>query len=412
MAGTLRGCRAVWAPVCAVLLLGVGAGAATANAAHKKHGKKGAPATAAAATAAPAAPTTAAPADAPAAVPLPASPPRPMGPPPLRLAALLLRAEGGGVDATVSDSLTEVLITTLASTGRFDLVGKEEVKALLKVDDEMRALECIASAACLGALATHLHVSKALVGTVGRDKGAFLVNLTLVNLLTGETEQNLFLKVEGDVAALSDKLAAVAVAAATPRPPPGTVAVTADVGGAEVLVDDASVGKAPARKAGLAAGVHKVKVVKPGYFDWTADVPVAAGAEVAVSAALKVDPSYEPYKSRPSLRVATVVAAAFAVAAGGAAGALSYLAVQREHRAEASTKMAEAFRDAGSAKDFALGANIGFGVAGAALVTAVVLAIVFKDDVFGLSKEAKAPAAHVAVAPWPGGGAAGLEVAW
>ncbi|HEV8320711.1 MAG TPA: PEGA domain-containing protein [Myxococcota bacterium] len=407
MAGTLRGCRAVWAPVCAVLLLGAFTGAAPAQAAHKKHtgGKKGAP---------PVATTTAAPDTAPAAPP-PAAEPRPEGPPPLRLAALLLRAEGGGVDATVSDSLTEVLITTLASTGRFDLVGKEEVKALLKVDDEMRALECIASAACLGALATHLHVAKALVGTVGRDKGAYLVNLTLVNLLTGETEQNLFLKVEGDIAALSDKLSAVAVGAATPRPSPGTVAVSADVGGAEVLVDDASVGKAPARKAGLTAGVHKVKVVKPGYFDWTADVPVAAGAEVAVAASLKVDPSYEPYKSRPSFRVAAAVAAGFAVAGGGAAGTLSYLAVRREHRAEGSTEMATAFGDAGSARDFALGANIAFGVAGAALVTAVILAIVFKDDVFGLSKEAKdtkAPAAHVGLAPLSGGGAAAVEVAW
>jgi hypothetical protein len=242
------------------------------------------------------------------------------------------------------------------------------------------------------------------------------VSLTLVNLSTGETEQNLFVKVPGDQTALFDKLSAVAVEAATPRPAPGTLAVTANVEDAEVLVDDASIGRAPARKAGLTAGVHRVRVVRPGWFEWSADVPVAAGTEVAVAAELKVDPSWR--ESRPSFRVATGVTGALAVAGGAGAGVLSWLAVKNrkssENLAAKGWNMAEAYARASRAKNFALGANIAFGVAGAALVSAALIAIFFRDDVFGRPKKGPgaAPKAAFGAGLLPGGAAATVEVAW
>jgi hypothetical protein len=145
-------------------------------------------------------------------------------------------------------------------------------------------------------------------------------------------------------------------------------------------------------------------------------VPVAAGTEVAVAAELKVDPSWR--ESRPSFRVATGVTGALAVAGGAGAGVLSWLAVKNrkssENLAAKGWNMAEAYARASRAKNFALGANIAFGVAGAALVSAALIAIFFRDDVFGRPKKGPgaAPKAAFGAGLLPGGAAATVEVAW
>jgi hypothetical protein len=69
----------------------------------------------------------------------------------------------------------------------------------------------------------------------------------------------------------------------------GTVLVNSTPDGAEVYVDDAFVGNAPAALR-LPNGKHTVKVSQAGYKPWSRDLSVLAGSEVQLKAALEKEP--------------------------------------------------------------------------------------------------------------------------
>lgn len=67
--------------------------------------------------------------------------------------------------------------------------------------------------------------------------------------------------------------------------------VSSNIEGAEVLVDDALVGKTPLGPALLVdAGVHRVTLRRAGYLPKTSDVTLAGGDEQALSVALELQP--------------------------------------------------------------------------------------------------------------------------
>jgi len=99
-------------------------------------------------------------------------------------------------------------------------------------------------------------------------------------------------------AAVASKVAApqpVAAAAAPPAAPAappadpeekGKILVSSTPDGAEVYVDDAFVGNAPATLK-LSSGKHIVRVAQEGYKDWAKEVSVFAGSEVGLKATLE-----------------------------------------------------------------------------------------------------------------------------
>ena len=77
-----------------------------------------------------------------------------------------------------------------------------------------------------------------------------------------------------------------ASAAAVATDDKGSVTVKSDPDGAEVYVDDAFVGNAPATLR-LSNGKHTVKVSQTGYKSWSKELAVFAGSEVQLKAALE-----------------------------------------------------------------------------------------------------------------------------
>jgi hypothetical protein len=84
------------------------------------------------------------------------------------------------------------------------------------------------------------------------------------------------------------KPAAVAASAAAPAAveEKGKVLVSSTPDGADVYVDDAFVGHAPATLK-LSSGKHTVKITQEGYKDWSKEVSVFAGSEVGLKAMLE-----------------------------------------------------------------------------------------------------------------------------
>lgn len=68
----------------------------------------------------------------------------------------------------------------------------------------------------------------------------------------------------------------------------GKVLVSSTPDGADIYVDDAFVGNAPATLK-LSSGKHTVKVTQAGYKDWSKEVSMFAGSEVGLKATLEKD---------------------------------------------------------------------------------------------------------------------------
>lgn len=70
----------------------------------------------------------------------------------------------------------------------------------------------------------------------------------------------------------------------------GTVNVSANPAGADVLVDGDFVGNSPSTLK-LTAGKHTVTVKMSGYADWSKDITVQSGSEVQLTANLEKQPA-------------------------------------------------------------------------------------------------------------------------
>jgi PEGA domain-containing protein len=66
----------------------------------------------------------------------------------------------------------------------------------------------------------------------------------------------------------------------------GAVKIASQPEGADVWVDDAFVGNAPAQLK-LTPGKHRIKVGKEGYKNWEKEITVSAGSELTINAPLK-----------------------------------------------------------------------------------------------------------------------------
>ncbi|HKQ73484.1 MAG TPA: PEGA domain-containing protein [Blastocatellia bacterium] len=66
----------------------------------------------------------------------------------------------------------------------------------------------------------------------------------------------------------------------------GAVKVTSQPEGADIWVNDAFVGNAPAQLK-LTPGKHRIRVGKEGYKNWEKEISVTAGSELTINAPLK-----------------------------------------------------------------------------------------------------------------------------
>ncbi|MCU0663542.1 MAG: tetratricopeptide repeat protein [Myxococcota bacterium] len=70
------------------------------------------------------------------------------------------------------------------------------------------------------------------------------------------------------------------------------LAITCNVDGATILVDNKEMGVTPLKAPlGLAAGTHRIKLVRPGYRDFLMTVAVTTGQTIPIDATLEPDPT-------------------------------------------------------------------------------------------------------------------------
>lgn len=242
---------------------------------------------------------------------------------------------------------------------------------------------------CIAPWASSLSANRVVVGTLDRNENSYLVKLFLVDLrskaIVSTVDRSILIaarRLQADLAAaLPGFLAGHAEGT-------GKVSITTSRPDATVVLDGEVTGQTPVTLEAK-PGKHILKVTKEGFLaiDRFVDVTEGKVSEVALlltpipgtvvtdDAPLKVKSS-SPGERSSRIPTGTWISGGAAVVAAGAGAYFAVTASSLHTRAGAGPVYDITRNEALSGKRDALLANICFGVAGAAAVTAVVFALV------------------------------------
>lgn len=302
--------------------------------------------------------------------PAPASPPEALTPPAggpaaaptTRIAVLLLATQG--VNPSVADDLTEVLVSALAERGGFSIVGKEEFQAQLG-QSERGSIECIASVGCIGHVGIQLSVEQAIAGTLARRAGRWVFNLNRIDVRSGDTLGRAFREVEGDLGAVATALQEVLPTLFEVIRRPAIILVSSRLVGAEVSIDGLVIGtitnaEQPVQSGILPSGRHEVIVRAAGHRTYQRAVEVASGATLQLDATPAEGGGVSP-----------LVWIGGGVAIGAGAAALVFALLSQDQPGPMITR-AQAVGFYADRQTDATIADVMFAVGGAGLVTALI----------------------------------------
>ena len=296
-----------------------------------------------------------------------------------RPTAACLDVQAEGLPAALVGNLTLALRVALAADGGF---ARVEPKASLM---ELRLLlDCQATTpACWAAVARTVQVQTLFVAEVEAQGDGYRMRLQRIDGITGKVTATFQATLTGGpealVRALHDQAADFF---ATLRG--GVVRVVSEPSASEVLVDGAPRGTTPLVLR-LRPGRHRIEVRQGRSQPFAEEVEVVAGGSVEVSARLAELPVAVPAtqprvagawgRLRP-VTVGTMVAAGVVLATGVVLGAVQRQ-TQTEYNGLTLTRREDVdrrFQLETRGKNLSIGADVAFGVGGAALVVAGVLA--------------------------------------
>ncbi|MFO0686559.1 MAG: PEGA domain-containing protein [Sandaracinus sp.] len=205
----------------------------------------------------------------------------------------------------VPDDLPAAVQTVIVEGVR-PMAGGRRVLALAVPELRDRLAAC-ADAACQGAFLAESGAIGAVVARLSRRgaRGDVTGSLEMIDPVSGAPRLAPIAFTVADAAAAPAALAGpieqLRAAMFTPPPPPSTLLVTVNVDGADVSIDDVSVGHSPVAATRVAPGAHRVDVARDGYAAAHRQVDVAPGEQE------RLDVSLEPLD--PALVAATTSSA-------------------------------------------------------------------------------------------------------
>lgn len=203
------------------------------------------------------------------------------------LAVLDLEDRGAGKES--AQSLTEVVTSSLAGLGVFDVLSRADIEQMVRFEQDRQLLGCNSDASCIAELGGALGVGLLVTGSIGKVGERFLLTLTLTDAQQGRVrarEQREIASVD-ELARETDK-AARAVVRELLEGRTGSLVLKCSESGAEVELDGKLVGTTPYARQTVAAGPHRLRVSKRGFITWSRDV------EVSMTEPLVVDVSLVP----------------------------------------------------------------------------------------------------------------------
>jgi TolB-like protein len=122
----------------------------------------------------------------------------------IKVAVIDLKAKRGIDEMTVS-SLTDLICTEIAALGKYTVIGRDDMQAMLEHIADKQLLECD-DTKCLAQVGGALGVQQLMTGNIGMIGTTYLINLKLIDIENVQVLNRISEEYKGDEAGLIGKL--------------------------------------------------------------------------------------------------------------------------------------------------------------------------------------------------------------
>jgi len=196
------------------------------------------------------------------------------GPPARKVSIGLLRIEPLGLEPEMVARLEALFRLELERLQGTPLPPKRNVDRIVAADAALRG--CTGEPECLAAIGRKLGVQYMVSGTVAALGDSYVIDLKLVEVASGKEIRRVEEPLSGPPDELIEAVRVAAYRLFAPEQLKGSIAVLADVNGAQVFLDGKSMGKTPITQslANLTVGKHSLRITATGYSDFLQEVDV------------------------------------------------------------------------------------------------------------------------------------------
>jgi hypothetical protein len=185
------------------------------------------------------------------------------------------RFDALGIEPELVARLETLFRMELGRLSKVPLPSRRDVERAITSDQQ----QCTGDEKCLAAIGRKLSVDIVITGTVGAMGSDYVLNIKAVDVATAKQIQRIQSDpLRGSPDELIEGVRVAAYKLLAPNQLHGSLQVQTDIVGAEVKLDDKSIGKTPLPNLGviskLSLGPHTLRVQAPGYdpFDDQIDV--------------------------------------------------------------------------------------------------------------------------------------------
>lgn len=207
-----------------------------------------------------------------------------------RLLVIPLKAKGGISQDEVT-LLTDILSIELYRSGKFIILNRDDMKAVLTEKEFEIAMGCEDNV-CLLENVAKLAVNKLIAGNIGKLGEKYIITIRLIN----EDGENEIMEKETCACEIDELDKAIEQVAYTflkylggDVAQDGSIHVESEPRGAKIYLDGNDIGTTPDSIRRIVSGTHKVEVKKDGYMAWSKKVDVEAGEEASIFVRLEVE---------------------------------------------------------------------------------------------------------------------------
>jgi hypothetical protein len=184
------------------------------------------------------------------------------------------RFDALGIDPEIVQRLETLFRMELDRLDRQPLPTRSTVEKSVTAADQ----NCTGEEKCLQSIGKKLGVDLVVTGTVGSLGDNYVLNIKVVDVATGKSQKMQSDPLRGSPDDLIEGVRVAAYKLLAPDQLHGAVQIQSDIVGADVAIDDKSVGKTPLPNQGvighLALGKHKLRVESKGYDVFEQDLEV------------------------------------------------------------------------------------------------------------------------------------------
>lgn len=220
----------------------------------------------------------------------------------MKLAVLDLRPLGA--DESSAATVTQLLAVHIAETGLFQVVSRDDLRALLSHEQDKRMLGAEADPATMAKLGDAVGARYLVAGSLSKLGDTHILNAQLIATADARVLKRVkrVVPVDGSEDGLGEvKRAAFALVQPVRQGATGFLSLRGVQEGTGVYLDDQLVATAPVDRAPVPGGLHALSLKREGFVNWAREVEIRPGEVETINAVMTPSQAFiDDYDSRAS----------------------------------------------------------------------------------------------------------------